>query len=925
MILAPTAATELGGTTLPTGWSTGTWSGGSTLLADGRATVDGSWMRSDDLVGAGGALEFSATFSGDAFQNAGLGDELDGNGESWALFGTNATAGVLRARTLDAGGSPVDVVLGSQYVGSEHRYRIEWDTAVRFYVDGTLVHTAPTVSGTMRPVASDFATGGGALSVDWVRMTPHATAGTFLFARPRRRRPRRLGRARGRRHRARAAPPWRSAYAPAPRHTRRRLDGVRPARLRRRRRDLGRYLQYRVEATSVDGSATPTVSSVGIAYTSGSDTTAPTITARAPAADATGVDVGSDVSATFDEPVVPEGDWTSAMTLRAVGSSIDVPAAVTFAGTTATLDPTAPLAPTTEYTATVAGSVADASGNPLGEPEMWTFTTGLITGAVGDDVAADFAAGSTGDDTSVVVADDGEVILTPTVGAEHEGTGLGVGWTSTLWSGGPGGSTVAGGDVTVDGGLLTTDGLHGPGRSLEAVATFGTASFQHVGLGVDLNDVPTWAIFSTGSSGGTVVYARTNAGGVVADVALPGALVGSAHRYRIDWTSDAVVFSVDGVVVHTQAVAITDAMRPVVSDLGAGGAGVSVDWIRMSPFASSGTFTSRVLDAGGTVDWGGLATTADTPAGSALAVEVRTGDTVAPDGTWSPFTPVAPGGDVAGTSRYLQYRAVLSTADPAVTPSLSDVTVDFVVPQVLPIVTGGAAGVTEGDAGTVTVEVPVHLSAPSGATVTVDWATTAPTQPEPGIDFDAASGTVTFAPGDTEETITLTVHGDTLDEPGQLWGAEWLGIGLSSPTNATFGTGLFSRLALLLIVDDDPPPIVTGGAAGVTEGDAGTVTVEVPVHLSAPSGATVTVDWATTAPTQPEPGIDFDAASGTVTFAPGDTEETITLTVHGDTLDEPGQLWGAEWLGIGLSSPTNATFGTGLFSRLALLLIVDDD
>jgi hypothetical protein len=118
---------------------------------------------------------------------------------------------------------------------------------------------------------------------------------------------------------------------------------------------------------------------------------------------------------------------------------------------------------------------------------------------------------------------------------------------------------------------------------------------------------------------------------------------------------------------------------------------------------------------------------------------------------------------------------------------------------------------------------------------------------------------------------------------------------------------------------------VTGGLGVVAEGDAGSVTVEVPVRLSAPSGATVTVDWATAATVDPEPGTDFDADSGTLTFAPGDTEETITLTIHGDTLDEPGQLWGAEWLGIQLSSPTNATFGTGLFSRLALALIVDDD
>ena len=77
--------------------------------------------------------------------------------ESWAMFGTNATAGTLQARTLDSGGSVVDFPLGSQYIGTQHPFRIEWDTtSVRFYIDGTLVHTAATVGGTMRPIASDF-------------------------------------------------------------------------------------------------------------------------------------------------------------------------------------------------------------------------------------------------------------------------------------------------------------------------------------------------------------------------------------------------------------------------------------------------------------------------------------------------------------------------------------------------------------------------------------------------------------------------------------------------------------------------------------------------------------------------------------------------------------------------------------------------
>src|SRR6185369_10991251 len=64
--------------------------------------------------------------------------------------------------------------------------------------------------------------------------------------------------------------------------------------------------------------------------------------------------------------------------------------------------------------------------------------------------------------------------------------------------------------------------------------------------------------------------------------------------------------------------------------------------------------------------------------GTSVAVSYRTGNTFVPDGSWSAFTPVAsPGGAVTGTSRYLQYRAALSTTDPGQTAMLSSVTASY--------------------------------------------------------------------------------------------------------------------------------------------------------------------------------------------------------------------------------------------------------
>src|SRR2546425_9225737 len=68
---------------------------------------------------------------------------------------------------------------------------------------------------------------------------------------------------------------------------------------------------------------------------------------------------------------------TATFVLRAAGSTADVSATVTVnaAGTVATLTPSSPLGAGTVYTATVAGSVTDAIGTPLGADSLWSFTT----------------------------------------------------------------------------------------------------------------------------------------------------------------------------------------------------------------------------------------------------------------------------------------------------------------------------------------------------------------------------------------------------------------------------------------------------------------------------------------------------------------------------------------------------------------------
>ncbi len=185
--------------------------------------------------------------------------------------------------------------------------------------------------------------------------------------------------------------------------------------------------------------------------------------------------------------------------------------------------------------------------------------------------------------------------------------------------------------------------------------------------------------------------------------------------------------------------------------------------------------------------------------------------------------------------------------------------------------------VAEGNAGTTTLGFTVSLSAVSGQTVTVGYATADGTATIADGDYLAASGTLTFAPGVTTQPVNVTVNGDVKTEPN-----ETLLVNLSVPTNATIldsqGTGT--------ITNDDGAPTLSIDDVAVAEGNAGTTTLGFTVSLSAASGQTVTVGYATADGTATIADGDYLAASGTLSFAPGVTTRLVNVTVNGDVKAE---------------------------------------
>ncbi|MFP3871972.1 MAG: OmpL47-type beta-barrel domain-containing protein [Candidatus Aenigmatarchaeota archaeon] len=90
----------------------------------------------------------------------------------------------------------------------------------------------------------------------------------------------------------------------------------------------------------------------------------------------------------------------------------------------------------------------------------------------------------------------------------------------------------------------------------------------------------------------------------------------------------------------------------------------------------SGTLVSSVYDTGdGMYDWGTIHWDADEPSGTSLTMETRT----SPDGnSWSDWAEASNGGEVPSpVDRYIQYRATFETSNGQITPSLSEVNVEY--------------------------------------------------------------------------------------------------------------------------------------------------------------------------------------------------------------------------------------------------------
>ena len=109
-------------------------------------------------------------------------------------------------------------------------------------------------------------------------------------------------------------------------------------------------------------------------FTTAATVAPPTVVSTVPANGATGVAVNTTISATFSEAMNPATINGTTFTVTGPGAT-PVAGTVTYAGNTATFTPSAVLANSTVFTATITTGAKDPAGASLAANFVWTFTT----------------------------------------------------------------------------------------------------------------------------------------------------------------------------------------------------------------------------------------------------------------------------------------------------------------------------------------------------------------------------------------------------------------------------------------------------------------------------------------------------------------------------------------------------------------------
>jgi hypothetical protein len=180
----------------------------------------------------------------------------------------------------------------------------------------------------------------------------------------------------------------------------------------------------------------------------------------------------------------------------------------------------------------------------------------------------------------------------------------------------------------------------------------------------------------------------------------------------------------------------------------------------------------------------------------------------------------------------------------------------------------------------------------------------------PGADYTAATGSVTFADGETTKNIVVQLSNDSIDEFNETV------LLTLSDFNATGESAGSLSATILTITDDDAPPAISISDATVVEGNSGFPVRTTTLTLSAVSGKPISVGLTSLSGTAIQ-NSDYQFSNFmTANISPGATSQQVFFQTVGETMYEDDETFT-----ISLSNPSNVTIDRGT----ATITIQNDD
>jgi hypothetical protein len=219
-----------------------------------------------------------------------------------------------------------------------------------------------------------------------------------------------------------------------------------------------------------------------------------------------------------------------------------------------------------------------------------------------------------------------------------------------------------------------------------------------------------------------------------------------------------------------------------------------------------------------------------------------------------------------------------------------------------------ASGATSVNETAASLVLTVNRAGPPTGTVTVSYST-ADGSARAGEDYTSTSGTLTFLPNVRTRTILVPLKPDTVAD-----GSENFTVTLSGPTGAGLGSPASTTVT---IVENDLGGRLQFGAASYNASEPlGTAPTKATIAVKRTSGLASGVEvHYSTSNGGASAGVDYEAASGTLSFGAGQAVKTFTVDLLPDASPE-----GNETVVLSLDSPTGgASLGTPSIIDLNIL------